>query len=141
MPPLDEHVQTARVFAVAMKPAYRADHVGSLLRPQELLDARSDDRMTRDELTALEDKHILAVLERQKAAGLKIFTDGELRRAGFMSDFYDSVEGLDHGGEIARAWKGASSTIGGTSGKGGGLAGIAVERIRQTKRLTSAEVP
>ena len=72
--------------------------------------------ITREQLTALEDQHILEVLKRQQAAGLKIFTDGELRRAGFMSDFYDSVEGLDHGGEIARTWKGAPSAIGGTSG-------------------------
>jgi 5-methyltetrahydropteroyltriglutamate--homocysteine methyltransferase len=123
-----------------MKPVYRADHVGSLLRPPELLAARNDPGATGAQLTALEDQHILAALDRQKAAGLKIFTDGELRRAGFMSDFYDSVEGLDHGGEIARSWNGAPSTIGGTSGKGGGLAGVAVEKIRQTKRLTSHEV-
>jgi 5-methyltetrahydropteroyltriglutamate--homocysteine methyltransferase len=60
-----------------------------------------------------------------------------------MSDFYDSVEGLDHGGEIARSWKGAASTIGGTSGSGAGktgLAGIAVEKIVQKKRLTNHEV-
>ena len=126
-----------------MKPLYRADHVGSLLRPKELLDARNNPRITRDELTSIEDRHILAMLERQQAAGLKIFTDGEFRRAGFMSDFYDSVEGLDHGGEIARTWKGAPSTIGGTSGNSAarsGLAGVAVEKIVQNKRLTEHEV-
>jgi 5-methyltetrahydropteroyltriglutamate--homocysteine methyltransferase len=126
-----------------MRPLYRADHIGSLLRPQDLLDARNDPRVSRDELSRLEDAHILDALARQKAAGLKIFTDGEFRRAGFMSDFYDSVEGLDHGGEIARAWKGASSAIGGTSGTGAaktGLAGVAVEKIVQTRRLTKHEV-
>jgi methionine synthase II (cobalamin-independent) len=129
-----------------MKPSYRADHVGSLLRPQELVDARRNSQVSRDELTSLEDKHILAALKLQKAAGLKIFTDGEFRRAGFMSDFYDSVEGLDHGGEIARAWNGASSAavgIGGTSGSGAaksGLAGVVVEKIVQKKRLTEREV-
>jgi 5-methyltetrahydropteroyltriglutamate--homocysteine methyltransferase len=123
--------------------SYRADHVGSLLRPKALLDARKNPHISRGALTSLEDQCILDVLKRQKAAGLKIFTDGEFRRAGFMSDFYDSVEGLDHGGEIARAWKGAPSTIGGTSGAGAaksGLAGIAVERIVQKKRLTDHEV-
>jgi 5-methyltetrahydropteroyltriglutamate--homocysteine methyltransferase len=129
-----------------MKPSYRADHVGSLLRPQELVDARHNSQVSRDALTSLEDKHILAALKLQKAAGLKIFTDGEFRRAGFMSDFYDSVEGLDHGGEIARAWNGASSAavgIGGTSGSGAaksGLAGVVVEKIVQKKRLTKREV-
>jgi 5-methyltetrahydropteroyltriglutamate--homocysteine methyltransferase len=126
-----------------MQTLYRADHVGSLLRPRALLEARNDPGCSRDRLTDLEDRCILDVLERQKAAGFKIFTDGELRRAGFMSDFYDSVEGLDRGGEIARAWTGASSTIGGTSGGGAarsGLAGLAVGKIVQKKRLTDHEV-
>jgi len=47
---------------------YRADHVGSLLRPAELLEART---------TELEDQSILRVLERQKELGFRIFTDGE----------------------------------------------------------------
>ena len=110
---------------------YRADHVGSLLRPQELLDARAGNA-TSEQLTALEDKHILRVLQRQKDLGFKIFTDGEFRRQGFMSDFYDSVEGLDRAGEVARQWKGASVAIGGTSGKGtGGAVGAVVGKIRQ----------
>ena len=117
--------------------------MGSLLRPRALLDARNNPRVSREELTSLEDRHILDVLKRQKAAGLKIFTDGEFRRAGFMSDFYDSVDGLDRGGEIARAWKGGSSTIGGTSGAGAArscLAGVATGKIVQKKRLTDHEV-
>ena len=83
---------------------YRADHVGSLLRPQELLDARKDPHVTREQLSAVEDRHILDVLKHQQDAGLEIFTDGELRRASFMSDFYESVEGLDREGEVDRAW-------------------------------------
>src|SRR3979490_3292079 len=78
-----------------MAAPYRADHVGSLLRPQELLDARRNPQVSREQLTALEDRHILDVLKRQQDAGLEIFTDGELRRTGFMSDFYESVDGLD----------------------------------------------
>jgi methionine synthase II (cobalamin-independent) len=46
---------------------YRADHAGSLLRPQELLDARKDPQVTREQLTAIEDRHILGVLTRQKS--------------------------------------------------------------------------
>ncbi len=119
---------------------YRADHVGSLLRPQELLDARAGNAATPAQLAALEDKHILRVLGRQKDLGFKIFTDGEFRRQGFMSDFYDSVEGLDRGGEVVRAWKGASAAIGGTSGTGtGGAVGKVVGKLRQTKRLTGHE--
>jgi 5-methyltetrahydropteroyltriglutamate--homocysteine methyltransferase len=122
---------------------YRADHVGSLLRPPALLQARTNPSTTREQLTKLEDACILDVLDRQKRAGLKIFTDGELRRAGFMSDFYESVDGLDQGGEITRNWSGASAPIGGTSGAlaaKSGLAGVAVGKIVQTRRLTRHEV-
>ncbi len=119
--------------------AYRADHVGSLLRPQELLDARKDPKATREQLAAIEDRHILDVLKRQKDAGLKIFTDGELRRTGFMGDFYDSVEGLDPEYELARAWKGAPAGVGMAKGVGA-PGGAVVAKIRQTKRLTKHEV-
>src|SRR5579863_8287699 len=116
---------------------YRADHVGSLLRPKELLDARHNPETTPEQLTALEDRHIVRALARQKEAGLSIFTDGEFRRGGFMSGFYDSVEGLDNKADIARAWKADAGT-----GKMalGSLAGVVVEKIRQTKRLTKHEV-
>jgi 5-methyltetrahydropteroyltriglutamate--homocysteine methyltransferase len=115
---------------------YRADHVGSLLRPAELLDARKNPETTPAQLTALEDRHILRVLARQKEAGLGIFTDGEFRRGGFMSGFYDSVEGLDNKADITRAWKGAVSAPKAPTGI---LAGVVVEKIRQTKRLTRHE--
>src|SRR6202167_5834401 len=115
---------------------YRADHVGSLLRPAELLAARKNPETTSAQLTALEDRHILRVLARQKEAGLRIFTDGEFRRGGFMSGFYDSVTGLDKQADIARAWKGAATAPQAPTGI---LAGVVVEKIRQTKRLTKHE--
>ena len=83
---------------------YRADHVGSFLRPPELLAAR--ERSDGATLKAIEDKHILRVLAKQKELGFEIFTDGELRRRNFMSNFTDAVEGFDLGGEIARDWGG-----------------------------------
>ena len=73
---------------------YRADHVGSLLRPAELLEARKNPSIAPEQLKELEDRHIQRVLQRQKDLGFRIFTDGEFRRGGFMSDFNDSVEGL-----------------------------------------------
>jgi 5-methyltetrahydropteroyltriglutamate--homocysteine methyltransferase len=103
---------------------YRADHVGSLLRPKELRAAPGD--------VELQDKYILDVLERQKNIGFKIFTDGELRRRGFMTDFYDSIEGLDMNGAIARTWLGAAETV--------RLSGVVVDRIKQKKRLAKHEV-
>ena len=116
---------------------YRADHVGSLLRPPDLLSARKDPETTAEQLTALEDRHILRVLARQKEAGLRIFTDGEFRRDGFMSGFYDSVEGLNNQADIARAWKGTASA---TKISSVGIAGVVVERIRQIRRLAKTEV-
>ncbi|HLG59201.1 MAG TPA: hypothetical protein VI485_27915 [Vicinamibacterales bacterium] len=112
---------------------YRADNVGSLLRPRAVLDARNDPRTTPGQLRALEDTHILQALQRQQALGFRIFTDGELRRKGFMSDFYESVDGLDTDGSIARAW------TGGSAAGGSPLIGLVVDRIRQTKRLTKHE--
>jgi 5-methyltetrahydropteroyltriglutamate--homocysteine methyltransferase len=118
---------------------YRADHVGSLLRPKELLDARRDPDVTHQQLAAIEDRHILEVLDRQKKIGLKIFTDGELRRTGFMSDFYESVDGLDRDVELDRAWKGAPTGVGAARGVGA-PGGAVVGKLRQTKRLTKDEV-
>jgi len=120
-----------------MTSLYRADHVGSLLRPTELLDAVNDPSNSPEKIRQLEDKHILRILQRQKDLGFRIFTDGEFRRGGFMSDFYESVTGLDMEGEIARAWKGASASGGQPSGR---LYGIVVNKIHQTKRLTSREI-
>ena len=125
----------------AMQPTFRADHVGSLLRPKPLLDARMDPATSPEDLRRLEDAAIVDALDRQRRAGLAIFTDGEFRRSGFMSDFYESVTGLDHGGEIQRRWAGAPSNIGGTSGTvAGGAVGVVVEQIHQTKPLTSHEL-
>jgi 5-methyltetrahydropteroyltriglutamate--homocysteine methyltransferase len=119
--------------------AYRADQVGSLLRPQQLLDARSDPSVTSEQLTAMEDRYIVDVLKRQKDLGFKIFTDGELRRTGFMGDFYESVEGLDRHYEVDRAWIGAPSGVRAASGVGA-PGGAVVAKLKQTRRLTKHEV-
>ncbi|SRR5579884_77811 len=115
---------------------YRADHVGSLLRPKELLEARAHPDVSPEQLHEIENRHILRVLQRQIDLGFQALTDGELRRRGFMSDFYESVEGLDHNAEIQRVWKG-SGTPGGKSA--GTPAGIVIEKIRQKRRLTAHE--
>lgn len=117
---------------------YRADHVGSLLRPQELIDARRDPATDPARLKAIEDHHINRLLQRQKDLGLRIFTDGELRRRGFMSDFYESVDGLDHDGTVARAWKGTTDASGGAAGASL-LIGLVVDRITRKKRLSKHE--
>ena len=73
-------------------PPFRADHVGSLLRPQELHDAR--DKKKRGEITAaelkeVEDKAIRDAVKLQEDIGLKVTTDGEFRRAFWHLDFLE----------------------------------------------------
>ena len=87
-----------------MAAQYRADHVGSLLRPPELLEARRNGGKDAQRLHELEDRHIARVLAKQKELGFEIFTDGEFRRRNFMSDFTDAVEGFDLGDAVARHW-------------------------------------
>jgi 5-methyltetrahydropteroyltriglutamate--homocysteine methyltransferase len=122
-----------------MTTIYRADQVGSLLRPPALLEARNNPGISRGELTAIEDRYILDVLAGQKRAGFKVFTDGELRRTGFMGDFYESVDGLSSEYDLDRAWKGAPTGVAAASGVGA-PGGAVVAKLRQTKRLTKHEV-
>jgi len=117
-----------------MPAKYRADHIGSLLRPAELLQARSA-RGDTAQLHTLEDKHILTVLERQRDLGFKIFTDGEFRRGNFMSDFNEAVEGIDEGVAVARTWQ----TGAGKSPRPSMVPGTVVRKIKQTRRLTEHE--
>jgi methionine synthase II (cobalamin-independent) len=116
---------------------YRADHIGSLLRPQELFQFRSREAIDREQLRALEDKHILGVLQRQKDLGFKIFTDGELRRHNFMSDFNEAVEGLDESDNLLRSWQAGAA---GSSTQVSRVPGIVVGKVKQTRRLTQHEL-
>jgi 5-methyltetrahydropteroyltriglutamate--homocysteine methyltransferase len=118
-----------------MAAKYRADHVGSLLRPQQLLDARAGG-MTGPALRDMEDRFIRVALEKQAEAGLRIFTDGEFRRRTFMSDFNDSVEGLDEESALQRDWQGT-----GEAPKVSRVAGVVTAKPRQVRRLTAHEVP
>src|SRR4029453_9048296 len=64
----------------AMSEAYRADHVGSFLRPAELKEARvafREGRLPLEQLRQIEDRAILAAIERQRSVGVNVFTDGE----------------------------------------------------------------
>ncbi|MEV4802046.1 5-methyltetrahydropteroyltriglutamate--homocysteine S-methyltransferase [Nonomuraea sp. NPDC049421] len=73
-------------------PPFRADHVGSLLRPQELLRAR--ETLKGDELRAAEDAAIREVVRKQRDAGLQSATDGEFRRASWHMDFIYQLGGI-----------------------------------------------
>lgn len=83
---------------------YRADHVGSLLRPQAILEARAElptDNNDTSSLRPLEDKHIAAVVRKQLQNGIRSVTDGEFRRAFFHLDFLQHLAGVEVEGSIA----------------------------------------
>ena len=78
------------------KPPFRADHVGSLLRPAALKDARA--KRERGEidtaaLRAVEDREIEKVIRKQEEIGLQGITDGEFRRAFWNYDFLGALDG------------------------------------------------
>jgi 5-methyltetrahydropteroyltriglutamate--homocysteine methyltransferase len=93
----------------------RADNLGSLLRPAELIEARGaqrQKRITTAELQAIEDRSILAALELQKATGVDVYTDGEYRRGNFMADFANSLDGLVPSETImAPIWRGPNREL------------------------------
>jgi len=119
-----------------MTAQYRADHVGSFLRPPELLEARRASANDAARLRAIEDRHILGVLAKQKELGFEIFTDGELRRRNFMSDFTDAVEGFDLGDAVARAWKAGDEKAAPASS----VTGIVTTKLRAVRPLTGHEL-
>ena len=78
-------------------PPFRADHVGSFLRPPQLLSARADreaGKMSVAELNAAEDAAIREVVKFQESLGLQSITDGEYRRAVFYMGFYGGLGGV-----------------------------------------------
>lgn len=78
----------------ARRAPHRADHVGSLLRPQAVRALR-DRGVFDDELTHVEDMAVRDLVALQKASGIKVFTDGEVRRAFWHYDFMGMLSGLD----------------------------------------------
>jgi 5-methyltetrahydropteroyltriglutamate--homocysteine methyltransferase len=79
------------------RPPFRADHVGSLLRPPELKQARADHKnrkISAEQLKETEDRSIRSAIALQEAAGLQSVTDGEFRRAFWHVDFLTGFEGI-----------------------------------------------
>ena len=82
---------------MAAKPPFRADHVGSLLRPAVLHEAReraAKGEISAEQLRAVEDEAIRSAVALQEAAGLQAITDGESRRAHYLVDFLTGFEGI-----------------------------------------------
>jgi 5-methyltetrahydropteroyltriglutamate--homocysteine methyltransferase len=119
-----------------MTAQYRADHVGSFLRPADLIEARKSTSTDLERLRALENQHILRVLAKQQELGFEIFTDGELRRRNFMSDFTDAVDGFDMGEGIARKWEAGQAKDSGVSK----VTGIVTSKLHPVRALTGHEL-
>jgi 5-methyltetrahydropteroyltriglutamate--homocysteine methyltransferase len=119
-----------------MSTTIRADHIGSFLRPPDILDARHHGDDGSPHLHKLEDRAILEVLERQRELGLDVLSDGELRRNGFMGDLTAAVDGFDYGEGIPRTWKSGSEAPASQP-----LRGIVTSKLKQKRGLTEHEVP
>lgn len=95
-------------------PPFRADHVGSFLRPPELLAARqlfAQGAIAADALRAVEDRAIADVVRRQEEVGLKGITDGEFRRTYFHVDFLEKLDGVTVSyGEFSAKFKKSDGT-------------------------------
>ena len=80
-----------------LNPPFRAEHIGSLLRPKSLLDQRrrfARGELSREALAAAEDAAIKEALALQERTGLKFATDGEFRRRSYHSFFYRQLGAL-----------------------------------------------
>src|SRR3954471_14793827 len=94
---MEQQKATAKAAGARTKPPFRADHVGSLLRPPELLRARDDfaaGRIDADELRGIEDEAVRGAVALQEAIGLRSATDGEYRRASWHMDFIYQLDGV-----------------------------------------------
>jgi 5-methyltetrahydropteroyltriglutamate--homocysteine methyltransferase len=90
--------QSVQPGLARIAPPFRADHVGSLLRPAALQQARAAWKagsLTAEALRAVEDRCIAAAIRRQESLGLRAATDGEYRRAYWHYDFVSGLDGVE----------------------------------------------
>lgn len=94
-------------------PPFRADHVGSLLRPERVKKARlqkASGEITAEQLRKIEDEEITRIVQKQKEIGLQAVTDGELRRAWWNFDFLEGLDGIEgYEPEIGIQFKGTKT--------------------------------
>jgi len=136
-----------------MTTAYRADHVGSLLRPPEVLAAhaaRAEARLAPEQVREVEDRAILAALALQREVGLDVYSDGEYRRSSWAGEFAAAVDGfvpaepplpfhwrMPDGRPAQRGAPGSSDALDAAAAQRRGR--VIGERLRQRRRLTAAE--
>jgi len=131
-------------------PAYRADHVGSFLRPPELLEARAahaEGRLDDAGLSRAEERAIQAVLDVQRHVGVDVYSDGEYRRAMWLTGLPAAVDGFGPGAMLnIRSWRGRPLPYvpGQTGTRHAAAAGqnppaVIVGKLRPRRRVTGEE--
>jgi 5-methyltetrahydropteroyltriglutamate--homocysteine methyltransferase len=116
---------------------FRADHIGSFLRPQPLLEARRRFKagmIDEDELREVEDEQIAKVVRMQKDSAIDIITDGEFRRQDFRTGFVQAFSGIEQR-MVDLPWKGPGGTVMLPSAHF-----EVTERLQQQRRLAEGEV-
>lgn len=119
-----------------MAARYHADHVGSLLRPAELAEARAAyaaGRGNLEDLRTVEDRAVLEALALQRQIGLDVLTDGEFRRGSWLTSMAEAVEGFVPE-KIVIEWHGPGG------GAEASTAQVVGRRLQQKRRLTEHEV-
>jgi 5-methyltetrahydropteroyltriglutamate--homocysteine methyltransferase len=116
---------------------FRAEHIGSLLRPPELLKARAAfaaGELPLDRLRDAEDRAIAAVIEKQTALGMDVVTDGELRRGSWLTDMADAVDGFVSE-RVPLEWKGPGGGVEGSTANAAGA------KLRKVRKMAGHELP
>jgi len=127
-------------------PTYRADHVGSFLRPAELLEARAahaEGRVAEASLREAEDRAILTMLDVQRRAGLDVYSDGEYRRGMWITGLPAAVDGFGQGTMLnIRKWRGrptARTSVGHAATVGDNPPAVITGKLAPKRRITGAE--
>jgi 5-methyltetrahydropteroyltriglutamate--homocysteine methyltransferase len=124
--------------AIASKPPFRAEHIGSLLRPAELLRERArfaKGAIDKAELAAAEDEAICGIIRLQERLGFKFVTDGEFRRRSYHSFFYGEL------GELRIDTIGGANAPGadGEGGRGAQPVSMIGSRVRWTHPINAGD--
>jgi 5-methyltetrahydropteroyltriglutamate--homocysteine methyltransferase len=146
-----QRVLESTLLLSLMSISVRAEHIGSFLRPVELLEARNQPHADPERVRALEDAHIKRVISRQKELGFQVFTDGETRRRNFMSDFTEAVAGFDLADATPRSWYSELDRLpanGDGNARPGShpdvnvsrVAGVVTAKLQPVRRLTGHEL-
>jgi 5-methyltetrahydropteroyltriglutamate--homocysteine methyltransferase len=128
-----------------MAEVFRADQIGSFLRPPNVLAARADHdagRISDAQLKEIEDQAILGVLEMQQQVGIDVYSDGEFRRSWFSSAFADSIEGIiaDPDATFNPSWQGEyGDAANATAASIGFGEQMVASKLRQVRRFTAHE--